>query len=172
MKSLPMLAVTTGLQLVPLAAHATKTYPPEMLKHYAIDSLPVSGDGCLLCHRSEEGGIGTISTPYGRAMMNRYGVGGANLPSLRSGLDEADAAGQDSDGDGVADADELLAGTNPNTVPAEPGMPEVPPSTVDDVPLPQTGCSVREAGSGARTPGAWLALAAALALLGTRRRRR
>lgn len=168
MKSLGALGVVPYLLLAPALALASTSYPPEIEEHYGISSLPVPGQGCTLCHSNDVGGVGTIRTPYGRAMLNRYGVGGANLPSLRSGLDQADAAGQDSDGDGISDADELLEGTDPNLVPSTPGMPEVPPSSVDDVPLPQTGCSLRAAPGD--TASALAALVAMLLVVSRRRR--
>jgi hypothetical protein len=173
MKSWSALASLALLSLWVSSAQATKTYPAEIVKHYGVDALPVPGDGCTLCHKNDEGGANTINTTYGRAMMTRYEVRGANLPSLRAGLDAADAAGQDSDRDGTPDAEELMTGTNPNTVPAtEPGMPEMPAVVEgNDVPLPQTGCNLRAPGERRHAPGPWVSALALVAAVCCWRRR-
>jgi MYXO-CTERM domain-containing protein len=96
--------------------------------------------------------------------VRKDGAMGGSVPSLLSALDALEADGTDSDHDGVPDIAELKAGTDPNVPQTASGMPEAP---VDEVPLPETGCSL----STARSPGGWLLLLGAVAAFAGRRRR-
>ena len=68
---------------------------------------------CTLCHETESGGFGTVTTPFGKSMMAR-GLVAQNLASLDTALDALAAEHTDSDGDGVPDIGELQAGSDPN----------------------------------------------------------
>lgn len=88
---------------------ASSTYPPEVRAHLSLSYTPA----CTLCHNTPSGGIGTVTTPFGKSMMSR-GLVAQNIASLDTALDALSAERTDSDHDGVPDIDELKAGTDPN----------------------------------------------------------
>lgn len=90
-------------------AHASSIYPPEVRSHLSLSYTPA----CTLCHTSESGGFGTVTTPFGKSMMSR-GLVAQNIASLDTALDALAAEHTDSDHDGVPDIDELKAQTDPN----------------------------------------------------------
>ena len=67
---------------------------------------------CTICHRDNLGGFGTVSQPFGKAMQ----ADGLLFieATLSPALNKLEAAGTDSDGDGVGDIEELRAGQDPN----------------------------------------------------------
>ncbi len=143
--------------LAPSAAFASPTYPPTIQAQLGLAQAP----DCTLCHRDDVGGIGTVVRPFGRTMVERFGLtGGSTTAALRAALEGDDAEHVDSDGDGIADIDELRAGTNPNV--GASGV-EVAP----DVPLPETGCAF--AGASA-TGGTALLMLVGVGLVLARRR--
>ena len=90
-------------------AHGSSIYPPEVRAHLSLSYTPA----CTLCHETESGGFGTVTKPFGKSMMAR-GLVAQNLGSLDTALDALAAEHTDSDHDGVADIDELKAGSDPN----------------------------------------------------------
>jgi len=144
-------------------ALASATYPEELRAQLGLANVVGPGPGCQLCHRDDLGGLKTATKPFARSLM-QAGATGANVPSLRSALAVLQSNGTDSDGDGVGDIDELRAGEDPN-VPAE-GSGVV----LEDIPPPETGCTL---GKGDRPGPINLGLLAlgALALLVCRSRR-
>ncbi|MDF3070484.1 MAG: hypothetical protein K0R38_6085 [Polyangiaceae bacterium] len=125
--------------VAPALAQASVTYPGELIQHWSLAApLPASPPYCTLCHSSDAGGTGTATTPFGRALL-RTGTLGNNVPSFDGSLDTLETSGNDSDRDGVADLEELIAGTSPNE--GEP-LPGSEPDPLANVPLPRTGCSV------------------------------
>lgn len=88
---------------------ASSSYPPEVRAHLSLSYTPA----CTLCHNTPSGGIGTVTTPFGKSMMSR-GLVAQNIASLDTALDALSAERTDSDHDGVPDIDELKAGTDPN----------------------------------------------------------
>jgi hypothetical protein len=90
-------------------AHGSSIYPPEVRAHLSLSYTPA----CTLCHETESGGFGTVTTPFGKSMMAR-GLVAQNLGSLDTALDALAAEHTDSDHDGVGDIDELKAGSDPN----------------------------------------------------------
>ncbi len=155
--------------LVALPAFATAEFPTTIQMHLSLSSAPPQS--CALCHVNGITGSGTVNTPIGRAFtMN--GLLPNDTASLIAALDAMEAAGTDSDMDGVGDVAELRARTNPNVAnaPTDGGMGGGTGGGTGGaggggevvLPPPRFGCG------GAVVPG--LAAVAALALLRRRRR--
>lgn len=124
-------------------ALGSDNFPPVVQDELELPAAPP----CLLCHQSEVGGTGTATRPIA-VSLQRFGLRGVrDEGALRTALLALEARGDDSDRDGVADTDELRAGTDPNA------------GETSDVPLPESGCSVRR-GRASGSPGAgwWLLL--------------
>lgn len=99
------------LLLTALPAWATDTFPSTIQSKYSLGDLPP--ELCALCHTNGITGSGTVNTPFGRALRMR-GLQPSDETSLRAALDALAAESVDSDGDGVTDVAELMAGTSPN----------------------------------------------------------
>lgn len=160
MKSALVLLGFGLVALVAPSARASVSYPAELLKHWELQALPGPAPYCTLCHTTDSGGTGTATKPFGRALL-AAGALGNNVPSFDAALDALEAAGSDSDRDGVSDLDELRAGTPPNE--GEP-LPGSEPDPLADVPPPRTGCSIQPSPAGSAS-----ALVTALLLLASRR---
>ncbi len=152
--SLFVARLALGALLVTAPAAASDEFPPEIVKHLGLsaDKTP----DCTLCHATEAGGLGTVTTLFGKQGLAR-GLQASDTSSLDTYLDASAAEGTDSDGDGVPDIQELKNGTDPN---AAPGQATIEPATY--------GCSM---GVEPRTGSSLAGLVAALCLLGHRRRR-
>lgn len=111
-------------------AAASATFPGTIQAQLGLTSPP----GCTLCHRSDLGGAGTVISPFGRTMVNHFGLTGSNIDALKGALAGSDAEHLDSDGDGAPDIEELRAGSDPNV-----GLSGEPAPL--GVPLPETGCN-------------------------------
>ncbi len=98
------------------AALASTPYPAEIANSTGAPCEPA----CTLCHESAVGGSGTVVTEFGLAMMARGLGGGANTAALDDALDQMLTDNVDSDGDGVADVEEIAEGGTPN--PGEPAV--------------------------------------------------
>lgn len=128
---LPSFMLLLGL-LVAREASASPTYPPTIEAELMLERAP----DCTLCHRDDNGGIGTVVRPFGRTMLGHFQLtGGNNTGLLKAALAGDDAEHLDSDGDGVPDIDELRMGTDPNVGASGTEAPL-------DVPLPETGCAL------------------------------
>jgi hypothetical protein len=128
-RSLAVMALVAGSSLGPARALASANYPPLLASHWGIaaKSLPVSGDGCTLCHKNDKGGTGSISQPFGITMFRTYGLKGAHASTLNPALDSDRAHATDSDHDTVSDYQEIVIDhTNPND-PKSLKLPEPPP---------------------------------------------
>jgi len=108
-KQLRMAGVGFALLLsysAPSLAHST--FPSDMESQLGMSCLPA----CTICHKDNLGGFGTINKPFGKAMQEN---GLLFVPaSLPGALQALEAAGTDSDGDGVGDVTELREGQDPN----------------------------------------------------------
>ena len=109
------ITVAAGL-LLARSAGASASYSPALQD--ALD-LPCSPP-CTLCHRSREGGYGTVRLEdggpvFGHTMMETGGLSAGNTASLRTALAAVEAAAVDSDGDSIRDVDELREARDPNT---------------------------------------------------------
>jgi hypothetical protein len=89
---------------------ASSNFPGEVASQLGGEARPPL---CTVCHQSNAGGFGTVTTPHGVAMV-QAGLIAGNLASLRVALNALRDDGIDSDGGGVSDVDELTAGGDPN----------------------------------------------------------
>lgn len=131
------------------AAHASLVYPNELSAELGMPCVPV----CTVCHNTPAGNVGTVTMPFGVAMMDRGLTGGAQVERLADALAAMEADAVDSDDDGTVDVEELVAGEDPNG-----GEP------LCDVVTPVYGCFNH-------TPGVASGLGVLLAVLGLSRRR-
>ena len=142
-------------------AAASPTYPNLVQQHLSLSYAPP----CSLCHQNGVTGYGTVTTPFGKS-MRAAGLVAEDPASLNAALDQLAANNTDSDGDGVPDIQELVAGTDPN------GPGSLRSSRVPD---PAYGCGATMAPTGP-SRGAGLAfsglLLAVLAGVPLRRRAR
>lgn len=108
-----MLRTSLFLFLVAAPAWASAQFPPTIKAKYSLAAEPP----CAICHTNGITGIGTVNTLFGTALRMHGLVAGSDA-SLNAALDALAAQNVDSDGDGVTDVAELMAGTDPNTAPA------------------------------------------------------
>jgi len=99
------------LCLVAAPAWATDTFPATIQNKYSLPAFP--GELCSLCHTNGITGVGTVNTPFGRALRMR-GLLPNDAASLNAALDALATEAIDSDGDGITDVAELMADTSPN----------------------------------------------------------
>src|SRR5688500_3009064 len=90
------------LVCVSLPARASLSYPGVIEEAWGVDTLPVRGEGCLLCHTTEPGRAGTATRPFAVTIIDR-GVRGASPGRLGPVLFDIAQDGDDSDGDGASD---------------------------------------------------------------------
>lgn len=111
-------AALTASWAVP--AHASTAYA------YMLATAFEFGGGCTACHTSDAGGLGTVTKPFGRTLM-RLGLKADDTQSLEAAVTALSTSDEDSDGDTIADFDELSPEGDPND-------PEVFPQ--DAIPVP------------------------------------
>jgi hypothetical protein len=142
------LPLSLFVALSPSASPASETFPNAIK-----GAVPISGaaPNCTLCHTTEVGGPGMITTPFGKRVYD-YGLRGGDTGALTSIIDKMRDMKDDSDRDGTSDIDELKAGTDPN-INDTTGLPP------EDYPPPVYGCQSSRAGDA--SPAAPWALAAA-----------
>jgi MYXO-CTERM domain-containing protein len=137
----------------PAAARARKDFPDAIAS--ALEGQnPRHVPPCSVCHLGGKTSGATVFTPFAWAMRLR-GLDGTTA-SARTAILQVQADHVDSDGDGVDDADEIIAGTDPNNA-----------GVAVDLQDPHLGCQV--AGG---TPAPSVGAAGAIAVLALIRRRR
>jgi len=92
------------------SAVASPTYPGLLQKHYNMDCAPP----CTICHRDRNGGLYTVTKPFGLTMYS-LGLRGQNPDSLKKAEKQLELTLPDSDGDHKPDAQELRDSTDPNS---------------------------------------------------------
>ena len=101
-----LVAVTSGS---PRYAHATPSFPAAVQSYVGAAAAP----HCVVCHTTEAGGTGTVTTPFGVYMTSR-GLAAYDVNSLQFALSAAKSEMHDTNGDGIDDFDALAQGLNPN----------------------------------------------------------
>jgi hypothetical protein len=146
-------------------AGASSSFPPAITKDLGL-TCP-SDPPCTICHKTLNGGYGTVNTSFGQQMM-MFGLSAESTVGLRNALDQERATNWDSDGDGDTDIAALIACRDPNLPDpdagsaGEGGAPRRAGSGLND-PTPEYGCGIghapdREGTAAALTVGAVLVL--------------
>jgi hypothetical protein len=163
MKTIAIIASLAVATFATVEARATPNFPPEIHAHLGLTADPP----CAICHQGGVTGLGTVTTPFGKAMRAR-GLVPFDIGTLDAALDKMAADKVDSLGDGTPDIDDLKAGRDPNVPDGDAGT-TVP---VDVAVIPAYGCGARVAPVGDVDP--WAAALGALvaaALVVSRRKR-
>ena len=106
----PTVAVATAALMAPLSLVATPANKAALEKHFG-EFLPASLESCATCHvRAHPKGAETLEDFPHNSFGRRLAALGEGKPLARR-LEAV--AGQDSDGDGVGNRDEVLAGSAP-----------------------------------------------------------
>jgi hypothetical protein len=111
------------LLLASAPARATPNFPGAIAQ-----DLGAPTPQCSICHAGGVTGRGTVTTLFGQAMLAR-GLVANDTASLQTALDKMRADKVDSNGNGILDVDELIAGSDPN-------------ATSDHPTTPTYGCSI------------------------------
>ena len=174
-KTSPIFAFATLLAAT--TAHATPNFPNAVKSDLSLSSAP----SCSLCHTDgNQGGTGTVNTPFGKNMRAR-GLVAYDTSSLSTALTAMESGKVDSAGSCLPDIEELKAGRDPNTASdladcaGDGGAP--PPATSETAgpDVPAYGCGAEIAphakgdGSSLWTFGVLVAFAAGLRARRSRR---
>jgi hypothetical protein len=157
----PAFCLSLALAVVALApaARASDPYPGLIQEQLKLSAAPL----CTICHLTLIGGSMSVTKPFGRNLMQKYGLKSQDFTNLPIVIMKDQQNGDDVDGDGVGDIAELIQGTDPNV--PEGGV------AVDE---PRFGCycTVPAAASSSAAPAAGLLTGLVLAGLGRRAARR
>jgi len=101
--------VVLGAVSITRRSDATPSFPTVVQQFVQSQSSP----SCTICHDNPNGGLGTVTRPFGEYLRSR-GLVELDEASLRNALTAAQAEGHDSNGDGVTDIEALREGLDPN----------------------------------------------------------
>jgi hypothetical protein len=147
-----------AVALTAAPALATPEFPPAIESYLMLSAPPA----CTVCHATNAGGVGTVTKPFGMAMV-AAGLEPYDVPSLDAALATLKKDGASSAGDGVADITKLMEGLDPN----------VPVNGSFGPEEPAFGCGANVAGAPASdSRGLAIVLAAVTLAWMTRRGRR
>jgi MYXO-CTERM domain-containing protein len=161
-------------------AHATAEFPGLIVSHLNIvcsdGGTPIwDGNGCTICHLTNNGGLGTVQHPFG-ANLKAEGLSAFNDSELTKLLDEQKTALDDFNCDGIPDIQELESCEWPALVTLGDKCDAGPDGGDGGVPTENIiyGCSTSTGpqGSSALPASVAAALAAMLTVAVVRRRRR
>ena len=153
------LAAAVFILLPARPAHASPTYPGLLQKDVGMPCAPP----CTVCHRDRNGGLYTVTKPFGLSMM-AAGLRGQNADQLSAAVKTLSSDKSDSDGDGIPDIQELKAGTDPNST--------ANGNICSEGPVYGCGAHVAPRPGGGGLGAALAALAGFVLLVSMRRRRR
>jgi hypothetical protein len=125
-------------------AAASQSYPHQIATTLGLAKDPP----CTICHRDLNGGLNTVTKPFGQAMQG-FGLRSGDPASLAAAIQKSEQAKADSDGDGVPDVEELEQGKDPNDPSDEPMAASDAGADASSVtitmlviPEPEHGCSI------------------------------
>ncbi len=99
-----------GALLSASPVYAIPMFPRHVKDTYDMPCAPP----CIICHATDQGGVGTVTRPFG-VELRRLGVVTSRHDTLLAALGYlAQHPEIDANGDGIGDAEELRAGRNPN----------------------------------------------------------
>ncbi|MGE3668755.1 MAG: hypothetical protein AB7K71_03820 [Polyangiaceae bacterium] len=96
--------------VVSASAAASPQYPGIIQSELSMSCPPP----CTICHETNNGGLNTVVTAFGTAMVDEGELEYDDDAALRAALATLDGSMHDSDGDGVSDIDALRADIDPN----------------------------------------------------------
>ncbi|HEX4516049.1 MAG TPA: hypothetical protein VGH87_18935 [Polyangiaceae bacterium] len=99
MRSFLFAVVPLALLLAPATAHATADFPAAIVTDLNITCAnPIfDGNGCTICHTTNNGGLGTATHPFG-VYMKSHGLAAFNETELKTLLQQLDAESPHSTG--------------------------------------------------------------------------
>lgn len=159
MKNAALLSFVVALATLPREAVATPSAPAKLRDHLGM----ACAVECTTCHESNLASRGNATRPLALALaeeLSRLDLDITSDGALERALDALEESGSDSDGDQVADVEELLA-----EPPSDPSSTAEGTVCAADV---RYGCGAEFTGRPSRGPG----LFAALVALGLALRRR
>jgi hypothetical protein len=106
--TLTALALTLGTA----SAAASPSYPEAIQDATGSPCAPQ----CILCHRDQNGGSGTIDAPFGKTLVDEIGLEEDEPDRIADIIAFLKDQEVDSDQDGVDDVTELRQGRDPNEV--------------------------------------------------------
>jgi hypothetical protein len=166
---LSLLAIVAALALRSAVAEASPSYPMLIEQDLGLTCSPPP---CTICHRDNNGGLGTVVTAFGRSMMG-FGLVAESPAALKSALEQEEQTHTDSNGDGVTDIAALMACEDPNQVQVGDGGAGEGGGANSELnvdPTPEYGCAIGRAASREGAPWS-LAVGVGVVVAGTRRRR-